>query len=274
MEFNWLTSGLVRPCCHVSAFRDLWTRIIFSPGKNGGIEIQQVFVAYLEALNSCPSMERMERQRRNPPSRSIAPSDSAGSSSSASRRSYSNRNRNSDYKYSKHNTNSNRSYEDDSDWRSRRSSDSKSYVQKLEPKEDGVGYGGISHSDLPPVLVGTCPSMCPGKCWNYPLLPASSSLFFFLSGSSTLFSFKIVEKYVFLWRDYWTIKSLSNHLLFVYITSPFLLPLLYDMTSTDYHACSILIDSPDCLGFVLIFTPVIDAYMTWNWMLASSSSLF
>ncbi|XP_022139327.1 SAC3 family protein C isoform X2 [Momordica charantia] len=106
-------------------------------------------------------MERMERQRRNPPSRSITPSDSAGSSSSASRRSYSNRNRNSDYKYSKHNTNSNRSYEDDSDWRSRRSSDSKSYVQKLEPKEDGVGYGGISHSDLPPVLVGTCPSMCP-----------------------------------------------------------------------------------------------------------------
>lgn len=118
-------------------------------------------------------MERTERQRRNhPPYRSAAPSDSAGSSSSTSRRSYSNRSRNADYKHSKYNTNSNLSFEDDADWRSRRSSDSKIYLQKLEAKEDDVGHDGRSHFDLPPVLVGTCPSMCPGK-----LKPSTSSSF-------------------------------------------------------------------------------------------------
>ncbi|XP_038893471.1 SAC3 family protein C [Benincasa hispida] len=107
-------------------------------------------------------MERTERQRRNHPlNRSIAPSESAGSSTSTSRRTYSNRNRNSDYKHSKYNTNSNRSFEEDSDWRSRRSSDSKIYVQKLEAKEDDVGHNDRSHFDLPPVIVGTCPFMCP-----------------------------------------------------------------------------------------------------------------
>ncbi|KAG6601084.1 SAC3 family protein C, partial [Cucurbita argyrosperma subsp. sororia] len=107
-------------------------------------------------------MERTERQRRNhPPYRSAAPSDLAGSSSSTSRRSYSNRSRNADHKHSKYNTNSNLSFEDDADWRSRRSSDSKIYLQKLEAKEDDVGHDGRSHFDLPPVLIGTCPSMCP-----------------------------------------------------------------------------------------------------------------
>lgn len=128
-------------------------------------------------------MERTERQRRNhPPSRSPAPSDSAGYSSSTSRRTHSNRNRNSDYKHSKYNTGSNRSFEDDSNWRSRRSSDSKSHVQKLEPKEEDVGHDGRSHFDLPPVLVGTCPFMCPG------MLKLSASYSFlivvhFISGS-------------------------------------------------------------------------------------------
>ncbi|CAK9325715.1 unnamed protein product [Citrullus colocynthis] len=107
-------------------------------------------------------MERTERQRRNHPlNRSLAPSESAGSSSSPSRRTFSNRSRNSDYKHSKYNTNSNRSFEGDSDWRSRRSSDNKVYVQKLETKEDDGGHADRSHFDLPPVIVGTCPFMCP-----------------------------------------------------------------------------------------------------------------
>ncbi|KAL4016122.1 hypothetical protein IC575_023739 [Cucumis melo] len=104
-------------------------------------------------------MERTERQRPNhPPNRSFAPSESSGSSSSTSRRNYSNRSRNSDYKYSKYNTNSNRSFEDgSSDWRSKRSSGGKMFVQKLETKDDS----DCSHFDLPPVIVGTCPFMCP-----------------------------------------------------------------------------------------------------------------
>lgn len=122
------------------------------------------------------SMERTERQRPNhPPNRSFAPSESSGSSSSTSRRNYSNRSRNSDYKYSKYNTNSNRSFEDgSSDWRSKRSSGGKMFVQKLETKDDS----DCSHFDLPPVIVGTCPFMCPGK-----LKPSISSSFFILWSS-------------------------------------------------------------------------------------------
>lgn len=139
-------------------------------------------------------MERTERQRRNHPlNRSLAPSESAGSSSSSSRRTFSNRSRNSDYKHSKYNTNSNRSFEGDSDWRSRRSSDNKIYVQKLETKEDDGGHADRSHFDLPPVIVGTCPFMCPGKLKP----PTSSNVLIFVSGLSTLFSIKVVREYVF-----------------------------------------------------------------------------
>lgn len=150
-------------------------------------------------------MERTERQRPNhPPNRSFAPSESSGSSTSTSRRNYSNRSRNSDYNYAKYNnTNSNRNFEhDSSDWRGKRSSAGKMYIQKLETKDDSDS----SHFDLPPVIVGTCPFMCPGK-----LKPSISSSFlifvlfcfwfiysvFHCSCEGICFSLSL------LWRDYW-----------------------------------------------------------------------